>query len=160
MRPAISDPQARQKFDRAILQSALDGRHLPPYVPLEPSDVGAGVAAAEVVPIVLEAIQEAHGVDAWDAESFERVFLGEAMRAWRGGDLEVEHRPDILVARSGACPIREQSARDARVCQTCRALHTMAAQEAYRWRLHGLTFPRLLTRGDDACEMRVALGPA
>lgn len=159
MRPVFPSAEERRRFDRTILQSALDGRHLPPYVPLEPSDVGAGVAAAEVVPIVLEAIQEAHGIDEWSPETFERIFLGEAMRAWHG-DLEIEHRPNTLVTRTTTCPVLAQADRDARVCQMCRALHAMAAQEAYKWRLHGLTFTRLITRGEGMCEMHVATASA
>ena len=158
MRPAIADRDARARFDQKILQSALDGRHLPPYLPTEPNGAGAGAAAADVVPVVLEAIQEAHGLDAWDAEAYERVFLGEAMRAWHG-ELDVERRPNTLVMRTPTCPVLAQAQRDARVCQMCRALHAAAAQEGYGWRLHGITFTRLITRGEPACEMHVAVAP-
>lgn len=155
----IRDPAERARFDRAIVQSALDGRHLPAYLPLEPPAWGAGHGAARVVPIVLDALRDAHGVDAWTPESFERVFLGEAMRAWHG-ELDVAHpEPAKLVARTATCPVLAQASRDARVCQMCRAMQTMAAQEAFGFRLRGVTFPKLVTRGDEACEMRLATAP-
>lgn len=145
------------RVDRALLQSALDGHLLPPYVPGEPSDMAAATGAAQLAPAVLRALRAEHGLDKWDADAFERVFLGRAMRAWHGA-LAIEHRPNTLVVRAATCPVREEAARDARVCQLCRALRTMAAQEAYGRRLHGVTFPQLITRGDAACEMHVAVG--
>jgi hypothetical protein len=155
----VKERDSLRRFDRMLLQSALDGHHLRPYVPLEPNGLAAAEGAGMVVPFVLEALQEAHRVDAWTPETFERVFLGEAIAAWHGG-LEIEHRGDSLVARTPSCPVAAEARRDARVCQMCRALHTVAAQEAFGWRLRGVTFPRLITQGDGACEVHVAAAPA
>lgn len=158
MRPALSAAEDRARFDKAVLTSALDGRHLPWFVPLEPSGVGAAIATAEVVATALEAIAEAHGVESWNPDRFERVLLQQALRAWHG-DLEVEHRANVLVVRSRSCPLLAKAARDARVCQTCRAFHVMAAQEAFGPRLLELTFPKLITQGADRCEAHIALAP-
>ena len=146
--------------DQRLLQSALDGRYLPPYLPLEPSDVAAGVAAAEVVPIVLDAIRAAHGIERWDPVTYENVFLRAAMAAWHEGDLDVARDERGLTVRTRVCPVAVEARSDARVCQMCRALHALAAQEAFRWRLRGITFPQLLTRDAPTCEMRVEVATA
>ncbi|GEM_PF-6920471 len=158
MEPPLAKTEALERFDRNVITSALDGRHLPPYVPLEPSGAGASEGAARIVPVALDALREAHGVRAWTPETFETAFLP-ALRAWHGA-LEVEREGATLRTLAAACPVAAQAAMDARVCQMCRAFHAFAAQEAYGLRLRGVTFPRLVTRGDAACEMRLAIADA
>lgn len=132
-----NDQDARDAFDRHVLQSAFEGRF-----------------GEMLVPGVLDALAEAHGVEDWTPAAFEHVFVQGAMRAWHG-ELDVERRADRLVVRTRTCPLASLAAEDPSACASCRALQAVAAQESFGWRLRGIAFPKLLTQGDDRCEAHV-----
>jgi len=156
MRPALADAADRARADARVMQSALDGRHLPPYLPGEPRGLAAAIVAARIAPILVDAVRETHGIERWSRHAYEEVFLGEAMRAWRP-DLEVAHGRNVIVTASRLCPVASGAARDARVCDACQAVQREAARQALGTRAGDVRFPMLLARGDRACEMRVEL---
>lgn len=154
MTPSAAPPGALAAYDRAILQSALDGRHLPPYLPGEPQHLAASLVAARVAPIVLDAVAHAHGITQWDARSFEEVFLRQAMRAWRP-DLEVARNDGMLLVQGRTCPVADKVRRDPRVCDMCQLAQQRMAERALGDRLESATFPRALMQGAHVCELRL-----
>jgi len=136
-----------------MLQMALDHRHLPDFLPGEPSGVAGGATAGRLVPPFLADLAALYRVRRWTPEEFVRAYVEGALSAWQPG-LRVERGRGRLRVVAPVCPIAAEAELDPRACQMCRAFHAEAARRAAGAETE---HSGLITRGDAACVMDVRL---
>lgn len=141
----------RRERAGAMLQVALDQRHLPDFLPGEPSGMAAAATATRLVPPFLEDLAALYRVRRWTPEEFVRAYVEGALSAWQPG-LRVEKDGASLRIASPICPIAAEAEVDPRACQMCRAFHAEVARVAAGADLH---HEELITHGDAACVMAV-----
>jgi hypothetical protein len=140
-----------------VLQSALDGRWLPEFVPGEPNGLAALETAARVAPELLAAIAGIYGVERWDASAFERYFVRRALASWKRTLVVDRERESRIHVASSGCPVAREAALDPRVCQACRATQMVATQAAAGPGTR-VSFPKVtIGHGDALCEMVISL---
>lgn len=131
----------------ALLQKALDFRHLPDFLPGEPSGMAGASAATAIAPLLLDDLAALYRVRRWTPEEFVRAYVEGALAAWQPG-LQVERRPSGLRLVSPVCPIAAEADLDPRACRMCQALQAEAARRAAG---ADAEHAELITRGDAAC---------
>lgn len=142
-----------------LLQMELDRRHLPDFLPGEPSRLAASTTAAELAPGFIEKLARLYRVRRWGRDAFMRAYVRGALEGWRPGQ-RVEERPDLIRVVSYSCPLAAEAELDPRACQMCRAFHGEVAQRTMGSDVRDVRFDRILTRGDATCTMTVSLREA
>lgn len=151
--PPGSPDVGRRARAGALLQMALDQRHLPEFLPGEPSGMAGVATAARLVRPFLEDLAALYGVRRWTPEEFVRAYVDGALASWQPG-LQAERSGSRLRLVSPICPIAGEAELDPRACQLCRAFQAEAARLAAGATLH---HEDLITRGEGACVMEVQL---
>lgn len=155
VKTTYASERERDRTAARVLRSYLDGRHLPPYVPGEPSGMAALVTAAQTAPAILDALADIYEVGRWDEETFERVVLGRAFRAWHH-EIDLHREPERIVMESKDCPVLDEVRRDARVCQMCQAVQSHLAARASGGHVDEVRFRETMLSGP-ACRVAVHL---
>ena len=138
----------------ALVQAALDGRHLPRFFFGEPAGLAGATAANQTAGPFLEALARQQGVRRWDHKAYERVVLRGALAAWRPGT-NVTRTPDGWRVVSPVCPLAGEAELDPRACQYCQAFQNHVAQSALDDPGAEVRFEHLIVRGDAACVATV-----
>lgn len=149
------DERLRRERAGALMQLAMDLRHLPDFLPGEPSGIAAASVASQLAPIVVDELAALYDVRTWTPDEFVRAYVEGALSAWKPGT-RVERSSSALRIISPVCPVGAEVELDARTCQMCRALHAEVARRAI-----GATveFEELISRGEAACTTTVKLRP-
>ena len=124
-------------------------RHLPDFLPGEPSGMAGIATAAQLAPAFLDDLAALYRVRRWTAEAFVRAYVEGALSAWQPG-LRVERSAGGLRVISPICPIAAEAVMDPRACQLCRAFQAEVAQRAAGATLE---HDELIAHGDAACVM-------
>lgn len=139
---------------RRLVQDALDPAKLRPDA--SGQSIGPVQAAARAVPSFVDKLADLYEVKGWDATAFRRAFLEGAQRGWKG-NMQVRSTPDEVVATSTGCPLRDEVAKDPRLCSMCQAFQRLVAIATIPDHVRAVRFDNLVTRGDDACVARYEL---
>lgn len=139
----------------ALLQAYLAGRNLPEHVGDLPDRMLVDRLARMDAKEILATLQEIGGVEWWDKEAFERVFVDLALGGWRPGSV-TRREPGRLRVVSTTCPIAAEVARDPRLCALCQGIQRHAAYLALIGQVSEVSLPQLMSRGESACELDVS----
>lgn len=153
------DEDRRRAMAGWILHAHLAGRVLPEHVGDIPDRVLVDRLARMDAKEVLDTLRELYDVDWWDRASFERVFVEGALEGWRPGSL-VQRLPGKLRVVSTTCPIAADVEKDPRLCEACRALQKHAAYLALIGQVQDIDMPRVMSKGESACELDVTFRPS
>lgn len=149
------EERVRRERAGALMQLAMDLRHLPDFLPGEPSGIAAASAASQLAPIVLEELAALYDVRTWTTDEFVRAYVEGALSAWKPGT-RVERSSSALRIISPVCPVGAEVELDPRTCQMCRALHAEVAKRAIG---ASVEYGDLISRGEAACITVVKLRP-
>lgn len=147
----------RRRIAGFVLHAYLAGRKLPDHV--------AGVPESQIVDRLmradakemLETLRDLYGVAWWTREEFERAFVEGALAGWKPDTATVSARGPELRVISTSCPIAAEVDKDRRLCDACQALQRHAAYLAMFGQVEDVAFEQLMSEGDGACELRVAM---
>lgn len=156
LKTTFASERERDRTAARVLRSYLDGRHLPPYEPGEASRMAAMVAANQAAPAVLDALADIYEVAKWDLDTFERVVLGRAFRAWHR-QFDLHREPGSIVAEATDCPVIDSATQDARVCQMCQAVQSQLAARATGGAVEEVRFYDAIAKGGQTCRIAVRL---
>lgn len=153
--PRASSPRDDMQRERAaaLLQMTLDRRHLPGFVPGEPSGLAGMVAASDLAPRFLEELARVYAVRRWSREAFLRAYAGGALEGWRPGQ-RVAVAPGEIRITASSCPLAAEAEIDPRTCQMCRAFQREVALRAVPEAID-VWFDETITHGDAACAMTI-----
>lgn len=156
--PRDPKPELGESEKRAIagfvLHAHLAGRSLPEHLGDIPDRMLVDRLARMDAKEVLATLQELYGLEWWDKESFERVFVRGALEGWRPGTL-VQHPAGRLRVVSTTCPIAADVAKDARLCVACQSLQKHATYLALIGQVADVHVERVMSKGESACELDV-----
>ena len=153
----VCTAELRRTAAKSVIAAVLDeGRlvRLATDAKLTPGETAAQCAAS-----ALEVIRSLYGIETWTPETFERVFLGEAIDAWKGGQAVVVDSAGLALI-SAHCPIRAGAAAHPAACDTCQLFHESAARAAFGRRLRGWSVESLISEGAEACKFTVRVAPS
>lgn len=153
-----SDAERDEDWRRAtaafVLHAHLAGRKLPEHLADIPDRMLVDRLARMDAKEVLATLREIYDIAWWDKESFDRAFVEGALDGWRPGSL-VQRTPGKLRVVSSTCPIAGDVEKDPRLCGACQALQKHAAHLALIGQVRSVSFERLMSKGESACELNV-----
>lgn len=136
-----------------LVQDALGGKHLPAFVPGEPAQLTAAMAAHRVAPAFLDKLAETYDVTEWTIDTFRQAFLEGALTEWHG-DARVDDEAGQLRLVSPTCPIMGKARKDPRACMMCQAFQSSVARNALPQQFEDVSFDELLTKGSEKCSVK------
>ncbi|MHB8605861.1 MAG: hypothetical protein ACYDCK_11460 [Thermoplasmatota archaeon] len=141
--------------DGQLVARLMAGIDLPLPLPGEPQAFAIRDEGERVALDLLDALSGLYGIGRWDPRTFEREFIGRAMRAWRP-DGVVGTLGDEIVFMSRRCPLAERVTADPRVCEACQAVQDSATRLATG---RGAQFDSVMRDGRGACVAVFPRGP-
>lgn len=153
-RVTLDDPEALRAMAGAIFHAQLAGRILPEHLGDIPDHMLVDRLARMDAKELLATLQDVFGVEWWNKEEFQRAFVQGAIQGWKPGTL-VQKRTDGLRIVGTTCPVAAEVERDPRVCEMCQALHRHAAYLALMGQVADVSFDRVMSKGESACELNV-----
>lgn len=139
----------KDRLAARILDDLLGGRFLNPPAD-EPPGLSAAAAAPRTAHEIIVELSRLYGIRRWDRDAFRTILLGRVYPAWKRDFAATVESGGLRIESSG-CPIRNETARDPRVCLLCQAAQEHLAQDAMPTQRLAMRFLETVAGGGSRC---------